>query len=68
MEIETKIIYSSALARKLIKKGEFNLIDIKPMTNDSKRTVFIFEKTDELIKEIDEYKINKTKYGIKNEM
>lgn len=46
-EIKRKVIGSSKTAKELLKQG-FKIIDISPHKNDSKRTVFVFEDTDEL--------------------
>ena len=50
MEKDTVVVYHPAAARHLLKLG-YKLVDIKPdREDDSKqRSVFIFERTDELI-------------------
>lgn len=52
--MEGRIIFSAVLARNLIKQG-FIVIDIKPNNRDKKRTVFVFEDSDELNQAIEEY-------------
>lgn len=47
-EEETIVILSASVARELIKKG-FVLRDIKANKFDSKKTVFVFQKTDSLL-------------------
>lgn len=51
--METKVVFSAKLARDLIRKG-FKVVDIKPdrTDKDKKRSVFIFELTDELLENI----------------
>lgn len=55
-----KIIYTGKLARYLLRKG-FKIVDIKPMNTDPKRSVFIFESSNELINTIHNYKLNSKK-------
>lgn len=52
-EQKYKIIISTKLAKKLLKKN-FNIIDIKPNNKYPERTVFMFENTPELIKAIND--------------
>lgn len=47
LELERKVIGSNKLAKELLLKG-FKLVDISPHRNDGKRTVFVFEYTDDL--------------------
>jgi len=47
MHLKVKVIAVNKLARELLKKG-FNMVDIKPHKDDSRRTVFVFELTTEL--------------------
>jgi len=49
-----RTIFSASLARLLIQKG-FIVKDIKPNNQDNKRTVFIFDNSDELNKEVEIY-------------
>ena len=42
-----KVVASSKVARRLIKDG-FPVVDIKPHKNDPKRTVFVFEDSNNL--------------------
>ena len=44
---KVKVIAENKLARKLIKMG-FKIVDIKPHKEDHKRTVFVFEHSEEL--------------------
>lgn len=63
--MNTKVIYSAKLARELIKKG-FKVVDIKPDRTDvdKKRTVFIFEVTDELLVNIPQSDSNIKNYTL----
>jgi predicted CoA-binding protein len=54
-----KIIYSTKLARRLIKEG-YRIIDVKPNKNNLDRTVFIFEYTPGLIAVLDQYRASQT--------
>ena len=45
--MKTKVITENKLARELIKEG-YSLVDIKPHKNDQRRTVFVFELTQQL--------------------
>lgn len=47
--MEKIFIFSGRIARDLIQSKKYNLIDITVNQRDKKRTVFIFEKTEELI-------------------
>ena len=56
--VERQVITSTRLAKELLQNG-FNIIDLAPNRTDSKRTVFVFESTEELkeyIKNRKEYK------------
>lgn len=46
--MSTKIIFSPSVARSFLKKG-FKIVDIKPSKDNPDKTVFVFERTDELI-------------------
>lgn len=50
-----KVIKSNRLARLLIQQG-FNIVDIAPDRIDPKRSVFVFELSDELKHFLDNYK------------
>ena len=41
-DIKVKCIVASTMAKYLLKQG-FNIIDLKPLRDDPKRTVFIFD-------------------------
>ena len=51
LEEEFVSVFSPRVARNLIKSG-VQVVDIKPFKEDSNRTIFIFKKTDEVMKEI----------------
>lgn len=51
MEKESILIFNPKIARKLIKSG-FILIDIKPHKENKDRTVFVFKRTESLLKEL----------------
>ena len=51
MEEEFVSVFSPRVARNLIKSG-VQVVDIKPFKEDSSRTIFIFKKNDEVMKEI----------------
>ena len=55
---EFKSIFSSKLARELLKQG-YTIIDIKPSKENKDRTVFIFKNCESLEKYIRNLKINK---------
>lgn len=50
-----KVIKSNRLARTLIQQG-FKVVDIAPDKLDSKRSVFVFEMSDELKLFLDNYR------------
>jgi len=50
-----KVIQSNRLARLLIQQG-FRVVDIAPDKYDSKRSVFVFEMSDELKLFLDNYR------------
>lgn len=52
--MEKIFIFSGRIARDLIQSKKYNLIDITVNQKDKKRTVFIFEKSEELIKYLKE--------------
>jgi len=43
--IKVKCIIASTMAKHLLKQG-FKIIDLKPLRDDPKRTVFIFDDTE----------------------
>lgn len=51
MEKDSVLVFNPKIARDLIKKG-FNIIDIKPFKEDKDRTIFVFQRTEEILKEI----------------
>lgn len=51
MEKDSVLVFNPKIARGLIKKG-FNIVDIKPFKEDANRTIFVFERTEEILKEI----------------
>ena len=53
--MERKVIKSNRLARTLIQQG-FKVVDIAPDKLDSKRSVFVFELSDELKLFLDNYR------------
>lgn len=54
--MKQKVIASTRTAKELVKNG-FPIVDIKPHKNDGRRTVFVFDNTDELIKFISDNKL-----------
>lgn len=58
MDFKTYYVRSQRLAGYLMLKG-FVLHAIKPANDKSKRNVFCFKNTDELVNSIKEYKTNK---------
>jgi translation initiation factor 1 (eIF-1/SUI1) len=59
---KSRLIFDAKIARKLLKQG-FVVVDIKPNRENTDKSIFIFENTDEfkvaLEKLIDELKIKK---------
>lgn len=55
-----KLVFNTQLTKMLLKKG-FKIIDIRPNNKNRERTVFVFEDTEELKKEINEYVENSKK-------
>jgi hypothetical protein len=55
MQKENIIIFSPALARKLIKMG-FQIIDIKPDKINSIKSVFVFKRNQAIVNELEKYK------------
>lgn len=52
--LDLKCVRSAKLAKELINKG-FIVKDIKPSRSNPEATVFLFERTDELMKIVQEY-------------
>lgn len=59
---ESRLVFDAKMARKLLKQG-FVVIDIKPNRENTDKTIFVFENTDEfkvaLEKLMDELKAKK---------
>ncbi|HHV73425.1 MAG TPA: hypothetical protein GXX41_02005 [Thermoanaerobacterium sp.] len=55
MQKENIIIFSPALARKLIKMG-FQIIDIKPDKINPVKSVFVFKRNQAIVNELLRYK------------
>lgn len=53
MEKDFVSVFSPKVARILIKKG-FNVVDIKPFKENTERTIFIFNRTADVMKIIHE--------------
>ena len=51
MKIQTKCIFTPFVARNLLKMGN-PIIDIKPDKNNKDKTIFVFENTDKLKKDM----------------
>lgn len=49
--MKTKLIFNPKLARTLLHKG-FKIVDLKPMKEDTTKSIFVFELTNELLKEL----------------
>jgi len=49
---EAKIVRASFIAKKLLQLG-YQIKDIKPNRLNRERTVFVFEKTNELLRDIE---------------
>ena len=60
---KSRLIFDAKIARKLLKMG-FVVIDIKPNRENTDKSIFVFENTEEfkqtLTQIIDEMKANKT--------
>lgn len=48
---DSVIVFKARTARQLLKEG-FHLIDIKPLKEDTHRSLFIFERTDEIMERL----------------
>lgn len=55
MQKESIIIFSPALARKLIKMG-FQIVDIKPDKINPIKSVFVFKRNQAIENELEKYK------------
>lgn len=53
--MKTKLIMSPNMARYLIKNGN-KVVDIKPKKEDVLQTLFVFEVTEKLLLDMDEFK------------
>jgi hypothetical protein len=51
LEKDSVLVFNPKIARGLIKKG-YIIVDIKPFKEDANRTIFVFERSDEILKEI----------------
>jgi len=51
VKIQTKCIFTPFVARNLLKMGN-PIIDIKPDKNNKDKTIFVFENTDKLKKDM----------------
>lgn len=50
---DSVIVFKAKIARQLLKEG-FHLIDIKPFKEDTRRSLFIFERTGEIMERLRE--------------
>ena len=50
---DSVIVFKARTARQLLKEG-FHLIDIKPLKEDTRRSLFIFERTNEIMERLRE--------------
>ena len=50
--MKTKLIMNPIMARKLLKNGNV-IIDIKPKKENKRETIFIFDLTDKLLKDME---------------
>lgn len=50
--MKTKLIMNPIMARKLLHKGNA-IIDIKPKKENARETIFVFNLTDKLLKDMD---------------
>lgn len=53
MTKESILIFNPKIARSLIKKG-YQVIDIKPFKENTDKTIFIFKRSQEILREIQE--------------
>ena len=58
-EKNSKIIFNPAIARKLVKEYNCNIIDLKPSKANHSATVFVFEKNDAFDKAMQEISAKK---------
>ena len=50
--MKTKLIMNPIMARKLLHKGN-TIVDIKPKKESPRETIFVFDLTDKLLKDMD---------------
>lgn len=53
MDKEGKLVFNSYVARQLLVKYKHPIIDLKKDRNRENATVFVFEKTDQLLKDLE---------------
>lgn len=53
MDKEGKLVFNSFIARELLIKYHHNIIDLKKDRNRENATVFVFEKTEQLLKDLE---------------
>lgn len=53
MEKEGKLVFNSFIARELLVKYNHPIIDLKKDRNRKNATVFVFEKTEQLLKDLE---------------
>lgn len=50
-EKDSILIFNPKMARDLLKKG-YIIIDIKPFKDDKDKTIFVFERNEDILKEV----------------
>lgn len=53
MDKDGKLVFNSFVARELLVKYKHPIIDLKKDRNRENATVFVFEKTDQLLKDLE---------------
>lgn len=53
MDKEGKLVFNSYVARQLLVKYNHTIIDLKKDKNRENATVFVFEKTEQLLKDLE---------------
>lgn len=53
MDNDGKLVFNSFIARELLVKYKHPIIDLKKDRNRENATVFVFEKTDQLLKDLE---------------
>lgn len=53
MDKNGKLVFNSYVARQLLVKYKHNIIDLKKDRNRENATVFVFEKTEQLLKDLE---------------